>query len=568
MAEYDLVIRGGTVVDGTGMPGQRTDVGVRGDRIAAVGRIRDRGDREIDADGHVVCPGFVDGHTHMDAQVCWDPLGTSSCWHGVTTVVMGNCGLTLAPLKDDQRELLIRNLEGVEDIPGEALAEGIPWSWEHFREYLDFVDRAPKGINYAGYVGHSALRTWAMGERAFDEPAADAELTAMADELRDALDAGAVGFTTSRSSSHAMPDGRPIASRAARWEELCALVDTMSSAGGGIFELAHESAVSSKDPEVRAEYTDRLRDLAVTTGVPTTFGITAFGDSDRWKELLALLDATTEAGGQMFGQSLAMEMSALYSFKVRLPFDSVPAWREIRGLPLAEQAELLRRPEERARLVKAAREHDYTAHGASVFSTPDYDRIFVVRRAIGPNPTVASVARERDADPVETMIDLSLESDFEQFFCRVAGNSDPDKVRPIVEHPRTVMTFTDSGAHVGQFLTASMHTHVLADWVRERQFLGLEQAIRMMTLVPATAWRFADRGLVREGFVADLNVFDPDRVEPDLPVAEADLPGGATRLTQGALGFLATIVSGEVVFRDGEHTGALPGRLVRRSNAA
>lgn len=567
MADYDLVVRGGTVVDGTGMPGFRADVGVRGDRIVSIGRVRGRGRDEIDADGHVVSPGFVDGHTHMDAQVCWDRLGTSSCWHGVTTVVMGNCGLTLAPLKEDQRELLIRNLEGVEDIPGEALAQGVPWEWERFRDYLDFVDRTPKAINYAAYVGHSSLRTWAMGERAFEASATDDDVGAMAEELRDALAAGAVGFTTSRSGSHATSDGRPIVSRVAGWEEVVALVETMAAAGGGIFELANESVISSPDPDARGEYTDRLRDLAVATGVPTTFGVTAFGGPDRWKGLLALIDETAEAGGRMFGQSLAMDMSALYSFKVRLPFDSVPAWREFRSLPLSDQAGLLRRPDERRRLVEAAHDDSGGGDSSSVFKKPDYEQIFVLRHPVGPNPTVAESARERNTDPVDLMIDLSLESDFGQFFTRVAGNSDVDEVRAIVEHPRTVMTFTDSGAHVGQFLTASMHTHVLADWVRERQIFDLERAIRMMTLVPATAWGFADRGLVREGFMADLNVFDPARVEPDLPTAESDLPGGATRLVQKARGFRATVVAGDVVFRDGEHTGALPGRLIRRDSS-
>lgn len=210
MAAFDLVIRNGTVVDGTGVPGYRTDVGVRGDRIAFVGRIHEKGRTEIDADGHVVSPGFIDGHTHMDAHLFWDPLGTSSCWHGVTSVVMGNCGFTLAPSKDGERQLVIRNLEGVEDIPGDVLEKGVPWEFEHFREYLDAIDQLPKGINCAGYLGHSALRTWAMGERAFEHAATEEDLALMTAELRDALAAGAVGFTTSRSGTHVTSDGRPI----------------------------------------------------------------------------------------------------------------------------------------------------------------------------------------------------------------------------------------------------------------------------------------------------------------------------------------------------------------------
>jgi N-acyl-D-amino-acid deacylase len=567
MAAFDLVIRNGTVVDGTGIPGYRTDVGVRGDRIEFVGRIHEKGGTEIDADGHVVSPGFIDGHTHMDAHLFWDPLGTSSCWHGVTSVVMGNCGFTLAPSKDGERELVIRNLEGVEDIPGDVLEKGVPWEFERFREYLDAIDRLPKGINCAGYIGHSALRTWAMGERAFEQAASEEDLALMAAEMRDALQAGAVGFTTSRSGTHVTSDGRPIASRAARWEEVVALVGEMSKAGGGIFELSNESVISSPDDQARGEYTGRLRDLAVATGVPTTFGVTAYGGPHRSKALLELIDATADAGGQMFGQSLAMPMMVLYSFKTKLPFDGVPAWAEMRKLPLAEQAAVLRRPDDRKRLVDAVRNHPYGEGDQRVFK-PDYELMLALQQPMGANPKVADLARARNADPVDVIIDLSLEKGFDQFFTIIFGNSDPDEVQRIVKHPRVVTTFTDSGAHVETFIYTSMHTRVLADWVRERQVLRLEEAIRMMTLVPATAWNFADRGLVREGFVADLNVFDPARVAPELPSAQPDLPGGVMRLTEKARGFLATVVSGEVVLRDGEPTGALPGKLIRRRNAS
>jgi N-acyl-D-aspartate/D-glutamate deacylase len=562
MPDYDLVIRNGDVIDGTGLPAYRADVGVIGGRIAFIGKVRGVGRREIDAEGHVVSPGFVDGHTHLDAQVCWEGLGSSSCYHGVTTVVMGNCGITLAPVRTDQRELLIRNLEGVEDIPAEALGE-LPWTWEHFREYLDFVDRAPKGINYAGYLGHSALRTWAMGERALTDAATDDDVALMSQELSDGLAAGALGFTTSRNDGHVMSDGRAIASRAARWDEVVRLVHAMSASGGGIFELANETVLSSPDPEVRAEYTGRLADLAVESGVPITFGVTAYGGPDRWRELLGVLDTTARRGGRMFGQSLPMEMSAFYSFKTRLPFDDIPVWRDLRSRPFAEQLTALRDPSTRERLVHAALTDPYAGDDPATF-TPNYERLFVLRETVGPNRSVAELAQARHTDPVSTMIDLALETDFGQFFTRVAGNADGDDVRAIASHPRTVMTFTDSGAHVGQFTFASMHTHVLSDWVRRRQVLELEEAIRRMTLVPATAWQFADRGLIREGFLADINVFDPATVAPALPTAEHDQPGGVVRIVQKAQGFKATIVAGTVLLADGEHTGAYPGRLVRR----
>ncbi|MEZ5232390.1 MAG: amidohydrolase family protein [Acidimicrobiales bacterium] len=269
---YDLVVRNGTVIDGSGLARYRADVGVRHGRITAIGRIKERGRRELDADGHVVAPGFIDGHTHMDAQIAWDALGTSSCWHGVTSVVMGNCGFTLAPARADQRHLVVRNLERAEDISADAMAAGIDWTWETYPEYLDTLDRLPKGINYAGYVGHSALRTWAMGERAFEEAATEADLEVMARELRDALRAGAVGFTTSRTFNHQTSDDRPVASRMASWEEVAALVRVMGDLGAGIFEIAGE------DVEPRPAAPGRLlrtaaHAVAVETGVPFTFGV-------------------------------------------------------------------------------------------------------------------------------------------------------------------------------------------------------------------------------------------------------------------------------------------------------
>ncbi len=563
VAEYTLVIRNGTVVDGSGGAPYRADVGVVGDRIATIGRIGERGETEIDAEGHVVTPGFVDGHTHMDAQVFWDPLGTSSCFHGVTSVVMGNCGFTLAPSRPDARELVVQNLERAEDIPAESLAIGIDWSWEHFAGYLDALERLPKGINYAAYVGHSALRSWAMGDRAFEDQATADDLAMMQTELEDALGAGAVGLTTSRSGNHLMTDGRPVASRIAPWDEVVALVTAMAAAGGGVFELANESAMSSPDPEVRAESMGRLHDLAVASRVATTFGVTTFGDSNRWKELLALLDRTASAGGRMLGQSSSREQGVMYSFRTWLPFDEMDGWHDVRSRPLAEQEAALRDPDTRRRLVDAARDGTFSLGGGPP-RRPDYEHIQVVRQTVVPNPSVAAVAAERGVEPVEVIIDLGLESGFDQFFLFVTGNADADDVRTILEHPHTVMTFSDSGAHVSQIINSSLHTHLLSYWVRERQAFTLEEAVRMITLAPAAAWGFADRGLVREGFVADLNVFDPVRVAPDLPTVVHDLPGGATRLLQTATGFLATVVGGEAVLRHGEPTGALPGRVLRR----
>ena len=306
------MIRGGTVVDGSGLASYRADVAVRDSRIASIGRIRERGREEIDAEGCVVTPGFIDGHTHMDAQVFWDPLGRSSCYHGITTVVMGNCGFTLAPASLEQQALVVRNLERAEDISGAAMAQGISWTWATFAEYLDAVERRPLGINYAANIGHSALRTFVMGERAFDGPASDDELVAMERELRDALHAGAIGFTTSRSDQHETSDDRPVASRLASWDEVRHLVGVLGDLGTGIFQKTNEPAAQSPDSGVRDEYFARLRDLNLETGVPFTF---AAGGSPT----LAFIDETCAAGGRMFGLTHSRGVSVLTSFNER-PF--------------------------------------------------------------------------------------------------------------------------------------------------------------------------------------------------------------------------------------------------------
>lgn len=564
MATFDLVIRNGTVIDGSGAPGRRADVGVSAGRIVEIGPQTERGATEVDAEGHVVTPGFIDGHTHLDAQVFWDPLGTPSCWHGVTSVIMGNCGFTLAPARAGARELVLRNLERAEDIPKEALDQGVEWSWETFGGYLDALERRPLGINFGAYVGHSALRTWAMGERAFDETATEADLGVMEDELRSALRAGAMGMSTSRSNNHMTADGRPVASRIAAWEEVVALVMAMSDEGGGVFEISNESVLSSPDASARSEYTDRLRALAVASGVPITFGLTSFGDPQRFIDLLDLLDSTAAQGGQMFGQSTGRESSALFSFQTWLPFDRLPEWMPLRALPLGEQARLLSDPVERQQLVAAAATATY-ALGSGPARPPDYEAIRVLRDAVGPNESVAAVAARRGVHPAEAMIELALESGFDQFFMQISGNANPDEVQRILQHPHTVMTFSDAGAHVSQLINASLQTHLLALWVRERQVLSLEEAVRMITAVPASVWNLTGRGLVREGHVADLNVFDPATIAPQLPTVVEDLPGGGKRLTQQSTGILATIVAGEVVVRGGEHTGRLPGTLLRRS---
>jgi len=561
---YDLVIKNGTVIDGSGLPRYRADVGVRHGRIVTIGRIRERAREVVDAEGQVVTPGFVDGHTHMDAQIFWDPLGTSSCWHGITSVVMGNCGFTLAPCAKENKHLVVRNLQRAEDIPPAAMEAGIEWRWTTFPEFLDCLDSLPKGINYGGYVGHSAIRTYVMGERAFEQAASEDDLKAMEREVRDAIRAGAIGFTTSRSPAHETPDGRYVASRLATWDEVRRLVGVMGDLNAGLFEIAGEGVDRAPgDPGLR-DYHVRLRDLAVETGRPVTFGVfSRRGVPDVWRKYLDLLDETAAAGGRMFAQVHSRSLSALLSFKTQMPFDRLPVWKELRALPLAEQRRRLHDPELRRRLIEASGESDGQRPVGAEARAADYDWLLVFDTVEGPHRTVAEVARERGQHPAETMIDLALARDLDLFFLQPVANEDQDYALELMRHPRAVVTFSDSGAHVSQLMDSSLQTHLLYHWVRRKQAFTLEQAVRMLTLVPATLWGFADRGLIREGMAADLVVFDPETIAAEMPEVVDDLPSGARRLVQRTRGIAATVVNGEVLLRDGKHTGALPGQLLR-----
>ena len=563
--QYDLLIKNGTVVDGSGMPRFQADVGIVQGKIAAIGRIRDNAKEVIDAEGHVVSPGFVDGHTHMDAQVFWDPLGTCSCWHGITSVVMGNCGFSLAPCSEENKLMVIRNLERAEDISPEAMQAGIKWSWTTYPEYLDAVERLPKGINYAAYIGHSALRTYVMGERAFTDEATQDDLDAMKQEVRSAIQAGAAGFTTSRTRNHQTPDGQPVASRLATWQEVRQLVGVLGELNAGVFEIAGED--TGLNPERIKDYCDRLKALAVDTGVPVTFGMfSAPKAPDYWRPFFALADETADAGGRMFIQVHSRAISVLQSFETVTSFDKLPVWSDIRKLSLAEQAAALRNPEMRQKLVESANtpvQDGSRAVGAEARAANFKWMFPILDKAVPPYQSMAEIAAERNQDPVETYIDLALEKDLKRFFMQPLTNTHEPSTLEMMQHPRSVITFSDSGAHVSQIMDSSLQTHLLSHWVREKEAMTLEDAVRQLSFVPASHWGLTGRGLLREGWNADVVIFNPNTVEPQVPELSYDLPSGARRLKQKANGFLATVVNGEVVLRNNEHTGALPGQLLR-----
>jgi N-acyl-D-aspartate/D-glutamate deacylase len=445
---------------------------------------------------------------------------------------------------------------------------GIKWSWTTFAEYLDAVERQPKGINYAAYMGHSALRTYVMGQRAFDEPATTEDLQMMREELGNAIRAGAIGFTTSRTTNHQTPDGRPVASRIANWDEVRSLVGVMGDLGAGIFEIAGED--TGAQGARLDDYLARLKALAIDTSVPVTYGMFSSRRApDYWRHYFKLADETAAAGGRMFIQVHSRSLNILLSFETMMPFDRIPAWKEIRKLPLGEQEAALRNPETRRKLVEAARERGEADRGVGAEArSANFKWIFPLLRPTPPHRSVAEIADAEHKDPVDVIIDLALAKNLKQFFMQTLVNEDQDRVLEMMKNPRSVVTFSDSGAHVSQIMDSSLQTHVLSHWVREKQALTLEQAIRMMSFVPAYHWGLNGRGLLREGNFADVMVFDPDKITPKLPELAHDLPAGAKRLKQKSEGLLATVVNGQVLLRNNEHTGALPGKLLRGPLAA
>jgi len=568
----DLLIRNGTIVDGSGAARYRGDVGIKDGQIVEIGRIRAVAERTLDADGLIVAPGFIDGHTHMDAQVAWDQIGSCSCWHGVTTVIMGNCGFALAPCKAAEREWFARCLTAVEDIPTEAMLAGIDWTWETFPEYLATVDRLPKAINYGAYIGHSALRMYVMGRRALSETATADDLARMAAAVKEAIRAGAMGFSSSRATTHVTPDNTPVASRIADWSEVDRLVGAMAELNAGIFQVGPDTSGG----EAQRRFLARLKQVAVETGRPVMFGTISSRQGDKpnpWTYQLEYLDDCAAAGARMWGQTTTRSINAIFSLKSYLPFDVLPAWRALRHLPLDEQKQRLADPATRRQLVAAEadmkpRGNVFQGGGAATTDPrkPDYDNLYAMKSVDWDDPTVAQLSAQRGKHPVEVMIDLVLEND-NQVFIQPLVNEQPDHVLGMLKHPRTLATFSDSGAHVCQEMGSSLQTHMLSYWVRTKRAFTLEEAVRKLTFDNASAWELNDRGLLRTGYKADLVLFDEVRVRPAMPSVETDLPGGARRLVQKAEGIAAVVVNGQVTLENGDATGRMPGALLRGPGA-
>ena len=561
---HELVIRNGTVVDGTGRPPYRADLAADDGIITVIGDVTDGGATEIDADGLIVTPGWVDIHTHYDGQATWDPEMTPSSWHGVTTVVMGNCGVGFAPVRPGAEAFLIELMEGVEDIPGTALHEGIDWQWESFPQYLDALETMPRVLDVAAQVPHAALRAYVMGERAHDDDPADGEIAEIARLTGEALAAGAAGFTTSRTILHNSKHGR-VPGTNAGIDELMAVAGAIAEVGHGVFELVSDHQGTGPDAEWLAE-------IARITGDTVTYALAqAPYAPESYKEALADAERLASEGLRVIPQVSSRPTGMLFGLQSSLhPFITHPTYQALARLPLAERVAELRRPEVRERLVN---EEPTTQNPVARFLMGRFDQIFPLGDPPdyepAPSTSVAATAEREGRLPQEVVLDWMLERDgralmFAPLASYVDGNL--DAVRQLMTSPFTTMGLSDGGAHCGLICDASMITYLLTHWVRDRtrgERLSLEDAVHLQTGRTAATYGFGDRGEIVVGKRADLNVIDLDGLRLHEPEMVHDLPADGRRLVQRVDGYRATICAGEVTFRDGVPTGARPGRLVR-----
>ncbi len=567
---HDLIVRGGTVVDGTGAPATVTDVAIDDGKVTKVGAVDGEAREVVDATGKLVTPGFVDVHTHYDGQVTWDPTLTPSSWHGVTTVVMGNCGVGFAPARPDKHDWLIGLMEGVEDIPGAALSAGIRWGWETFPEFLDFLDGEKLALDIATQVPHGAVRGYVMGERgARNEPATPDDIEAMAKIVREGIEAGALGVSTSRTIAHRAIDGEPVPGTFAAEDELFGLGGALAEAGAGVFELA-PAGVMGEDLAASDKEMDWMRRLARETDRPVTFALIQHDlDPDQWARMLDLATEVFDEGVPIRPQVAGRPLGLLLGLQTFHPLRDRPSYQEIDPLPLDEKVARLREPEVRERILAESPVRD----DRMAFIGLGLDRIFRLGEPPDyeplPEESVAALAEQSGRDPWELFYDLLLENDGRELLLRpLSGYSrfTHDPIREMVLHPATALGLGDGGAHVGAICDASIETYMLTHWVRDRwrgPRIPLEVVIRKMTMDTATLYGLGDRGTLEPGKKADVNVIDLDGLVLHRPEMVYDLPGGARRLLQSADGYAATIVSGETVMRDGRATGARPGRLVR-----
>jgi N-acyl-D-aspartate/D-glutamate deacylase len=572
MTDFDLVIRGGTVADGTGSGTREADVAVKDGKIVAVGTVTGTGTEEIAAKGLLVTPGFVDIHTHYDGQATWDSYLQPSSWHGVTTAVMGNCGVGFAPVKVEDRQRLIELMEGVEDIPGAALDEGLNWSWESFGQYLDALAAKPRDMDLGAQLPHGALRVFVMGERAAKlEEATPDEVARMRVLTAEAMRDGALGFSTSRTLNHRTVKGDPTPSLRASEAELLGIALGMKDAGSGVIEFI--SDFNTPSPESEFEMLGRLLSAS---GRPFSVSLAqAHSRPDGWRRLLGLVEGLVAKGHSAKAQVAPRPSGVLQGLQAsRTPFSMCPSYKAIANKTVAERLAILRDPSFRAKLLAESHE---PLRSEMASRLADYDRMFPLGDPPDYEPpqesSLGARARREGRDPREVVYDYLIEGEGKNFIFAPFANYaayNLDCCSEMMQSPHTLIGLGDGGAHVGLISDGSFPTSLLAHWGRDRKHgrLDVSWLVKRHTMDNASAVGLNDRGLLKPGYKADLNVIDFDKLGVEAPVMKWDLPAGGKRLLQKARGYRATIVSGAVTYRDGEATGALPGRLVRGPQTA
>ena len=578
---HDLLIRGGTVVDGTGAPTKKADVAIGGDRIVAVGENLGPARREIDATDLIVTPGWVDCHTHYDGQATWDPELTPSGWNGVTTVVMGNCGVGFAPVKPGEREYLINLMEGVEDIPGAALSLGINWQWESFPEYLDALDTMPRVADVVAQVPHGPIRTYVMGERgANNEEATPEEIKEMARLVKQGLEAGALGFTSSRVLGHKAKDGRVVPGTFAGDAELIGILRTLGEVGYGVFGVASGSLISGELTKGTAipdeeEEMARLRWLAKEADCPVTFAcIQNPNDPDQWKRLFSACDEAQAEGIQLVPQIQARPAGILMGFDGTVhPFVHCESFEGLSNLSPEERKAQLKDPDLRAKLL--GEEPDISQIPPSVrFIASAWDMMYRMSDPPDyepkPHTSLKAIAERKGIDPKEMAYDIMLEGDYLYFPLTNYCEGDMEVNRVMMQNDNAIFGLGDGGAHCGVITDASIPTFLLTHWVRDRsrgERFPIEFVVERQTRKTARFCGLNDRGVIAEGMLADLNVIDMETLSLRKPRMAFDLPANERRLLQDVEGYRYTVKSGEVTYDNGKATGSLPGRLVRGPQA-
>jgi N-acyl-D-amino-acid deacylase len=569
---HDLVIRNGKIADGTGAPAFAGDVAIDNGRIVSVGGKAGSGRREIDAAGLLVTPGFVDIHTHYDGQVTWDPYLTPSSWHGVTTLVMGNCGVGFAPVERGKEDFLIGLMEGVEDIPGTALSEGIKWGWESFPQYLDTIDAMKRTVDVGAQMPHGAVRAYVMGERgAHNEEATPADIAKMAALVREALQAGALGFTTSRTVLHRAKNKEFVPGTFASEDELLGIGRAIGEAGHGVFEMASDMA----GPDATMEWMVRL---SSETGLPITFAIAQTDkEPDSYRRVIAKVRELNANNANLVPQISARPIGMLMGLESSLhPFITHPTYRrELAHLPIDERVARMRDPQVRARILS---EQPSVKDKPTLHFVTNFGKYFQLNDPPDYEPSremsVAARAAREGRTPEEVAYDLLLERDGRELLYAPFANYaeyNMDPLREMLLDPATALGLSDGGAHCGLICDASAPTYMLTHWARDRrrgERLPLEFVIKRQTSDTARLYGLRDRGMLKPGMKADINVIDFDGLRLHAPRMVFDLPAGGRRLIQKAHGYRQTIVSGEVTLENGEPTGAMPGRLVRGPQAA